>query len=119
MLLSLRQPLKLSDIVSYTTKGTHDVDLDTSRACASLFQRSRRSLTCECGPANSFEVFVADDVFEGGAFVERSRFDDFELIGEVNSLEFAAVLEVGPAIVLSFLLQTTRSREAQRANACW
>ena len=47
----------------------------------------------ECILANSFEVFVEDDVFEGGAIVKHHRFDDFELIGEGNALEGGTSLE--------------------------
>ena len=45
----------------------------------------------ECGLANSLEVFVADDVLEGGAAGERHLFDDFELIGESDTREAARV----------------------------
>ena len=51
----------------------------------------------ECAIANSFEVFVADDVLEGGAMGERQLFDDFELIGESHALEGGAALEYGNA----------------------
>ena len=43
--------------------------------------------------ANSFEVFVADDAFEGGTVVERQKLDDFELIGKGNAFEGGTVLE--------------------------
>jgi len=39
----------------------------------------------ECGLTNTFEVFVADDAFEGSTFYEHPIIDDFELIGEVNA----------------------------------
>jgi len=42
---------------------------------------------------NSLEVFVADDAFEGGAAAKRNLFDDFELIGESDTREGAALLE--------------------------
>jgi len=47
----------------------------------------------ERGIANSFEVFVADDGLEGGAFEERTSFDDLEFIGESGALESETVLE--------------------------
>ena len=47
----------------------------------------------ECALANSFEFFVADDTFEGGATAERKLFDDFELIGEGDTLESGTALE--------------------------
>ena len=37
--------VKVSDTVSFTAKGARDVDFESSRACASLFQRSPRPLT--------------------------------------------------------------------------
>ena len=47
----------------------------------------------ECEIANSLEVFVADDAFEGGAMGERQVFDDFELIGESDTFEGGTELE--------------------------
>ena len=46
----------------------------------------------KCASADSFEFFVADDVFEGRAS-KRQLFGDFKLIGEVNALESGAALE--------------------------
>ena len=43
--------------------------------------------------ADSFEVFVADDVFEGGAVDERQLFYFFEHIGESDTGEGRAMLE--------------------------
>ena len=44
----------------------------------------------ECGNADIFEVFVADDALEGGAMGENLRFDDFEHIGESDTCEGGA-----------------------------
>jgi len=41
----------------------------------------------ECAIANSLEVFVADDTFEGGASAKNTTSDDFELIGESGTRE--------------------------------
>ena len=43
--------------------------------------------------SDNFEVFVADDAFEGGAGVKCPHFDDFELIGESDTLKGGTVLE--------------------------
>jgi len=51
----------------------------------------------ECATANSLEVFVADDMLEGGAGGERQLFDDFEIIGEGNALEDGTGLECASA----------------------
>jgi len=42
---------------------------------------------------DSLEMFVADDALEGGAPAVRPLFDDFELIGESDTLEGVATLE--------------------------
>ena len=47
----------------------------------------------ECALADSLEIFVADDAFEGGAFGERRLFDNCELIGQGNALKGETVLE--------------------------
>ena len=47
----------------------------------------------ECATADSLEVFVADDAFEGEAIDKRHLFDDFELIGEGYNLEGRTLLE--------------------------
>ena len=47
----------------------------------------------ECFLTNSFEVFVEDDAFEGGAIGERHHFDDFELIRESDTREGKAACE--------------------------
>ena len=41
--------------------------------------------------ANRFKVFAADDAFEGFAIEESNIFDDFELIGESDTREGAAI----------------------------
>ena len=47
----------------------------------------------ECLLANSFEVLVADDAFEGGAMGENPIFDDFEHLRENDTREGVAFLE--------------------------
>jgi len=47
----------------------------------------------ECAIADSLEVFVADDAYEGGADGKRRSFDDFERIGEGDAFEGVAALE--------------------------
>jgi len=49
--------------------------------------------------AESLELFVADDAFEGEAMGESHLFDDFELIGESDTREGRALLEC----VLSYI----------------
>ena len=47
----------------------------------------------ECSLANSLEVFVADDAFEGGAVAEGQIFDDCEIIREGDALEDGTYLK--------------------------
>ena len=47
----------------------------------------------ECAMANSLEVFVADDAFEGVAYSERQLFNDFEVFGEGDTREGEAFIE--------------------------
>jgi len=43
--------------------------------------------------ADSLEVFVADDAFEGGAAAKRPNFDDCEFVGEGDDLQDRTALE--------------------------
>ena len=50
----------------------------------------------ECATADSFEVFVADDVLEGGAFeggASGEVCDGYKVIGEIDAFEGGALLE--------------------------
>ena len=47
----------------------------------------------ECQFSDSFEVFVAEDAFEGGATSKRHLLEDFELIGESYTREGDAAAE--------------------------
>ena len=60
----------------------------------------------ECAIADNFEVFVADDAFEGSAIGERSRTDVFEFIGESDALEGGAVLECPPSKIRNVAMFT-------------
>ena len=59
----------------------------------------------KCALANSLEFFVADDAFEGGAFVERHIFDNFELFGEDDIREDGTVLECALANSLEVFVE--------------
>ena len=59
----------------------------------------------ECAIADSLEVFVAEDAFEGGAFMERTTFDNFELIGEGNTHEGVAFMECAIANSFEILVE--------------
>ena len=58
----------------------------------------------ECAFADSLEVFVADDVLEGGAIVEHHKIDDLELIREGDASEGGAVLECASANGFEFFV---------------
>ena len=47
----------------------------------------------ECPTADSVEVFVEEDAFEGRAIAECRIFDDFELIRKSDTREGVALFE--------------------------
>ena len=71
--------------------------------------------------ANSLEVFVPDDAFEGSAIGESHSSDDFKLIGESDALESGTLLECALAnsfevFVADDALEGSANSERQLSN---
>ena len=89
--LDRRETSSIGDLIqAITTSEWIRTEGNRSGCKLDIFQLGA---TPECAIANSFEVFVADDAFEGGAFGKRHLFDDFQFIGEVDALEGGIALE--------------------------
>jgi len=72
--------------------------------------------------ADSFEVFVEDDAFEGDAFAVRKPFDFFELIGESDTREGRALVECPLSYIRNVAMFTeyhTREKETVTKRSRW